>query len=46
VASRSKVDGISANGTLTDGFPDDFANFTNNLDHFATSFGDAPIVTK
>ena len=51
-----RFDGVSANGTLTDGFPGDFANFTNNLDHLASNivrfglnykFGDAPrIVTK
>ena len=51
-----RFDGVSANGTLTDGFPGDFANFTNNLDHLASNivrfglnykFGDAPrVVTK
>jgi outer membrane immunogenic protein len=50
-----RFDGIDANGTLTDGFPGDFANFANNLDHLATSivrfginykFGDAPLVAK
>ena len=48
--------GVGTNGTLTDGFPGDFANFTNNLDHLASNivrfglnykFGDAPrVVTK
>ena len=52
-----RFDGINANGTLTDGFPGDFANFSNNLDHLASNivrfglnykFGEAPraIVTK
>jgi len=51
-----RFDGVGANGTLTDGFPGDFANFTNNLDHLASNivrfglnykFGDAPrVVTK
>jgi outer membrane immunogenic protein len=51
-----RFDGVGANGTLTDGFSGDFANFTNNLDHLASNivrfgvnykFGDAPrVVTK
>lgn len=47
-----RFDGISANGTLTDGFPGDFANFTNNVDHLTSNivrfgvnykFGEAPL---
>ncbi len=32
-----RFDGLNANGTLSDAIPADFANFTNNIDHFSSN---------